>query len=54
MLFIRLLQRNTIALVPAPRPPRVPAPRRAVEAPLGLDPVQVRALEEVLGRRLEP
>jgi hypothetical protein len=48
MLFVRLLQLHTLALVPKLQAPRPAAP------PLGLDPVHVRALEELLGRRLEP
>src|SRR5437870_5172777 len=54
MLFVRLLQFHTLALVPKPLAPRPPAPRRAAATSLGLDPVHVRALEELLGRRLEP
>jgi hypothetical protein len=54
MLFVRGLQPPPLALVPKPLAPRLPSPRHPVETPLGLDPVHVRALEELLGRRLEP
>jgi hypothetical protein len=52
MLFVRLLHSHTLVLKPLA--PHAPLPRRAAAPPLGLDPVHVRALEELLGRRLEP
>jgi hypothetical protein len=52
MLFVRVLQYHTLVLKPLA--PHAPPPPRAATTPLGLDPVHVRALEELLGRPLEP
>jgi hypothetical protein len=52
-LFIRLLEHNTLTLVPAPCPPRAQVTYHVDEGYLGLGPLHVRALEELLGRRLD-